>query len=74
MPIPAQPGTATPAAGLARTWEAAYPGTADQLGRVRGSVPHHLVPGRLPAGITRLNEERNDAAAGPRPGRRRPGP
>jgi len=35
MPIPAQPGTATPAAGLARTWEAACPGTADQLGRVR---------------------------------------
>jgi hypothetical protein len=25
MPIPAQPGTATPAAGLARTWEAPTP-------------------------------------------------
>ena len=35
MPMPAQPGTATASAGLARTWEAVYPGTADQLGRVR---------------------------------------
>jgi hypothetical protein len=42
MPMPAQPGTATPSAGLARTWEAVFPGTADQLGRVRTELRPRL--------------------------------